>query len=216
VFRAVVFGHTVAIKMFNETERKWDDQQIQSEVELLARTRHPHINRLIAISFDGPWRCLVLEYMDGGALEDRLMNTDLPVLQWEDRARILLHIARGLVYMHSLDPPVIHRDVKTANVLLQHGKDGAVVAKVSDFGTARVNKEQQEGLLRTSIKTHASTKQKCGTGPFMPPEYALRGQVSSRTDSFAFGMVSGDHLCVSSNRYSPDPIPLSHIRISIH
>ena len=130
------------------------------------RTRHPHINRLLAASFDGPWRCLVLEYMDAGALDDRLMNTDLPVLQWQDRARILLHVARGLVYMHSLDPPVIHRGVKSSNVLLQHGKDGegTVIAKVSDFGTARVNKEQKEGVLRTSIKTHATTKWMCGTG----------------------------------------------------
>ena len=76
---------------------------------MLARTRHPHINKLLALSFNGPYRCLVLDLMDGGALDERLYNRQLPALQWEDRARILLHVARGLVYMHSLASPVIHR-----------------------------------------------------------------------------------------------------------
>jgi serine/threonine protein kinase len=53
--------------------------------------------------------------MNGGALDDRLMNISLPILQWQERARILLHIARGLVYMHSQNPPTVHRDVKCGN-----------------------------------------------------------------------------------------------------
>ena len=65
---------------------------------------------------------------------------------------------------------VIHRDVKTGNVLLQFDESGSLtIAKVSDFGTVRVNKETQENALATSVKTHASTKQVCGTGPYMPP-----------------------------------------------
>ena len=144
-----------------------DDKQIEAEIQLLARARHQHINGLLAVSFNGPWRCLVLELMNGGALDDRLMDPTKP-LQWQDRAHILLHVARGLVYMHSLDPPVIHRDVKTGNVLLQLTERG-LMAKVSDFGTVRVNKETQALTMATSVKTHASTRQICGTGPYMPP-----------------------------------------------
>ena len=144
--------------------------QIHAEIELLCRVRHPHINGLLAVSFNGPHRCLVLELMNGGALDDRLMSTDLPVLQWQDRARILLHVARGLVYMHSLKPAVVHRDVKTGNVLLHFDEQNDLsMAKVSDFGTVRVNKETQALTMATSVKTHASTKQVCGTGPYMPP-----------------------------------------------
>ena len=99
---------------------------------------HPHINRLLAVSTNGAYRCLVLEYMGEGALDDRLTNKELPVLQWRQRARILLHVARGLVCMHSLRPPVVHRDVKCGNVLLAVDKDAdeetRLIAKVSDFG----------------------------------------------------------------------------------
>ena len=90
------------------------------------------------------------------------------MLGWTERALIAHHVAKGLVYMHSLDPPVIHRDVKTGNVLLQLTERG-LMAKVSDFGTVRVNKETQALTMATSVKTHASTKQICGTGPYMPP-----------------------------------------------
>jgi serine/threonine protein kinase len=60
---------------------------------------------------------------------------------------------------------------------------------VADFGTSRVNTEQQAGILRTRELTHASTHQVCGTSVYMPPEYMTRGQVSCRTDAFAFGIV---------------------------
>jgi hypothetical protein len=137
VFKGDVYDYPTAIKMFNETDGAWDDRQIEAEIEILCRIRHPHISKLLAVSFNGPHRCLIIEYMNGGALDTRLTNKALPVLQWRDRAHILLHVARGLVYMHSLNPPVTHRDVKCANVLLQY-TDGAgsetLLAKVSDFG----------------------------------------------------------------------------------
>ena len=83
--------------------------QIQAEIEHLSKVRHPHINKLLAVSFNGPHRCLIIEYMNGGALDSRLRNTALPVLEWRDRVLILLHVARGLVFMHQMNPPVIHR-----------------------------------------------------------------------------------------------------------
>jgi serine/threonine protein kinase len=64
-----------------------------------------------------------------------------------------------------------------------------IVAKISDFGTVRTNTEQAKGVLRTHDMTHASTKQVCGTQPYMPVEYFNRGHVSTRTDAFAFGIM---------------------------
>ena len=99
--------------------------------------RHPHIVSLIASSLDGPYRCVVLEYMAEGTLDLRLANLELPVLQWQDRARILLHVVRGLVYLHSLSPAVVHRDVQCRNVLLHHAEpdQSMLTAKLSiDFG----------------------------------------------------------------------------------
>ena len=141
------FATPTAIKIFDEKEgmEKLDDRLIRAEIDGLSRAKHPNINKLLAVSFDGPNRCLVLEYMDGGALDKRLKDTRLPVLQWRQRARILLHVARGIAYMHSLKTPIIHRDIKCGNVLLATGransiKDGGdgdgplLTAQVSDFG----------------------------------------------------------------------------------
>jgi hypothetical protein len=113
VFKGRVYGHLVAIKVFNEDGGSWDDKQIQAEIKLLCSVRHPHINKLLAVSFNGDHRCLVLEYMDGGSLDTRIFAK--PLLQWKERAAVLLHTARGLAHLHSLNPPIIHRDVKSAN-----------------------------------------------------------------------------------------------------
>ena len=157
-----------------------DDRQFRAEIDTLTDIRHPNINKLLAVSFNGPNRCLILELMNGGALDARLFEQ--PVLQWHERVRILLGMARGLTYMHAQKPPVIHRDVKCANVLLHYKSNGELIAKISDFGTVRVNREQEEkeGILRTSNLTHVSTERACGTRPFMPPEYRERRQVSAR------------------------------------
>jgi hypothetical protein len=107
VFKGKVYGHLVAIKVFNEDGGSWDDKQIQAEIKLLCNVRHPHINKLLAVSFNGDHRCLVLEYMDGGSLDARVFAK--PLLLWKERAAILLHTARGLAHLHSLNPPIVHR-----------------------------------------------------------------------------------------------------------
>jgi serine/threonine protein kinase len=189
VFKAAIFGHPTAIKVFNETGKAWDDKQIAAEVQLLTNVRHEHLNRLYAICFNGPSRCLVLEYMDGGALDDRLANKkkEHPLLEWGERVRVLLHVGRALSHLHMLKPPMIHRDVKCGNVLLTSTKlpDGRekVLAKLADFGTARhtaeimkKDRESHDFGNGTELMTHASTRNVCGTRPYMPPEYLARGE----------------------------------------
>ena len=102
--------HTLPfVQVFNESDGSWSDRQINAEIKMLSRARHTHINRILGMSVNGPRRCLILEYMDAGALDVRLRSTRLPVLPWRDRARVLLHVARGLTYMHQMKPPVVHR-----------------------------------------------------------------------------------------------------------
>jgi hypothetical protein len=78
--------------------------------------RHPNICRLYACSTNGPQQCLVLEYMDGGALDTRLVAE--PLLGWKQRVLIAVHVCRSLAHLHSLKPSMIHRDVKCQNILL--------------------------------------------------------------------------------------------------
>jgi serine/threonine protein kinase len=106
-------------------------------MELLQRVFHPNICSLLAISCDGPRRCLVLEFCAGGALDMRIRE-----LNCCQRVQTAIAIGRGLHYLHSLTPQMIHRDVKTANVLVSKAyispdQDMTLIIKVSDFGTVR-------------------------------------------------------------------------------
>jgi serine/threonine protein kinase len=114
-------------------------------------------------------QCLVLEWMEGGSLKDRIAATSAaPPLTVQERFDVASDMARGLVYLHvKADPPVIHQDIKSANVLLCE-IGGVLVAKVADFGTARY----APALLDTGV-THHSTQTIIGTKPYMPPEVSF-------------------------------------------
>ena len=122
-----------------------NNQEFRAEIEILCNVHHPHINRLLAVSTNGPNSCLILEYMDEGSLDARLLDKELPVLQWRQRARVLLHVARGLACMHALDPPVVHRDVKCGNILLaiDSGEEGG--GGTGDGGERRGDEDDGEG-----------------------------------------------------------------------
>ena len=158
---------------------------------------HDNICRLFAFSTDGPSRCLVLELCTGGALDTRLACKPAPSdgsgsgsgngsgsgapqpLQWAERLHIATGIASALVHLHTLSPPMLHRDLKTANVLLDEMNN----AKVADFGLVKA------GVAAGATKSHVSTQNRAGTSMYMPMEYLLHGHVSEKTDSFAFGVV---------------------------
>jgi serine/threonine protein kinase len=246
----MIFGHPTALKVFNETGKAWDDKQIKAEIDLLTSVQHEHLNRLYAICFNGPSRCLVLEYMDGGALDDRLANKkkEHTVLEWGERIRVLLHVGRALAHLHSLKPPMIHRyvgcptrvpifkpslpsppplaclrDVKCGNVLLpSRGAGGrvTVLAKLADFGTARhtaeIMKKDRESIGNgTELITHQSTRNVCGTRPYMPPEctscicvlYICVLYMPLECTSYAFDVL---HLCSPHQFHSP-PLLLPQI-----
>ena len=113
------------------------------------------------------------------------------VLSCEQRLTIASDVARGLEYLHvDCDPPIIHQDIKSANILLSEAGDGRLVAKVADFGAARFVPQllKQDGSRR-SANTHHSTVHVVGTKPYQPLEYLQLGHVSEKTDSYAFGVV---------------------------
>lgn len=127
-----------------------------------------------------------------------LMSNGLPPppLTWQQRLQVLVAVARALVYMHGLSPPMVHRDVKPANVLLKDvdiskvtSMDMISITKLADFGTARANTMEKQDEGEGEGESYAVTQLILGTVPHMPPEYMLRGRVSERTDAFAYGMV---------------------------
>ena len=128
--------------------------------------------------------------------------------------QIILSVCRALVHLHSLTPkPLIHRDVKSQNVLLLGFEgdelDGESVAKLADFGTVREDTRNSDGRLRTSQQTHASTANVIGTRPYIAPEYARKGHVSEKTDAYSMGVLIIE-LLISEYFVATDPGVMAH------
>jgi hypothetical protein len=170
VYKANLYGVSCAIKLLSQDASAWEEKQFTAEIDALSRVSSTRISRqLYACSIDGPNHCLVLELMST-SLEDR-MHAD-PPLSWEQRTYILVCVCRGLVHLHSQSPPMIHRDVKSDNVLISGfataSLDSESIVKIADFGTARADDRDTSGTLQTSGgPTHAATKAVVGTTPYM-------------------------------------------------
>ncbi|XP_047096515.1 probable serine/threonine-protein kinase At1g01540 [Lolium rigidum] len=121
---------------------------------------------------------LVYEYMENSNLEKWLHHDDGEVsqLSWDTRMHILLGTAKGLAYLHEgLEPKIVHRDVKSSNILL----DGQWNARVSDFGLAK---------LLCSERSYVTTRV-MGTFGYVAPEYARTGMLNERSDVYSFGVL---------------------------
>ncbi|OVA00306.1 Protein kinase domain [Macleaya cordata] len=168
-------GLTVAVKTLNhdglQGHREW-----LAEVNFLGDLLHPNLVKLVGYCIEDDQRLLVYEFMPRGSLENHLFRRSLP-LPWSIRMKIALGAAKGLAFLHEeAERPVIYRDFKTSNILL----DADYNAKLSDFGLA---KDGPEG-----DKTHVSTRV-MGTYGYAAPEYVMTGHLTSRSDVYSFGVV---------------------------
>ncbi|KMS94830.1 hypothetical protein BVRB_014920, partial [Beta vulgaris subsp. vulgaris] len=171
-------GQTIAVKQLDRNGVQ-GNKEFLVEVLMLSLLHHPNLVNLIGYCADGDQRLLVYEYMSLGSLEDHLLDVphDQKPLDWYKRMKIALHSAKGLDYLHyKANPPVIYRDLKASNILLE--KD--FHAKLSDFGLAK--------LGPTGDKTHVSTRV-MGTYGYCAPEYQRTGQLTPMSDVYSFGVV---------------------------
>ncbi|KAL7174968.1 hypothetical protein ACSBR2_028718 [Camellia fascicularis] len=146
---------------------------------MLSLLHHRNLVTLIGYCTDGEQRLLVYEYMAMGSLEDHLFDTepDKEPLSWSTRMKIAVGAARGLEYLHcKASPPVIYRDLKSANILLDENFN----PKLSDFGLAK--------LGPVGDNTHVSTRV-MGTYGYCAPEYAMSGKLTLKSDIYSFGVV---------------------------
>lgn len=168
-------GYKVAVKVLKNAD-DLTQKQFETELNSLTKFRHKNIVLLLGYSVDGPNKCLVYEYMINGSLEDRLCCFDgTQPLFWKLRVQISKGTARGISYLNGRG--VVHRDIKSANVLL----DEDFTPKVGDFATVR-------SAPSGAGSTVAETALVIGTSAYMAPE-AVRFDISAKLDSFAFGVV---------------------------
>ncbi|GJN03355.1 hypothetical protein PR202_ga20791 [Eleusine coracana subsp. coracana] len=189
VYRAVLRHHggiegavtVVAVKKLWSTGgggKAAVNDTFDAEVATLGRVRHKNIVKLWCCLRSGDCRLLVYEHMAGGSLGD-LLHGDIKggiLLDWPARWRIMVDAAEGLAYLHhDCAPPIVHRDVKSNNILL----DADLRAKVADFGVARV----VGGAGAAAVTAIAGS---CG---YIAPEYSYTLRVTEKSDVYSFGVV---------------------------
>ncbi|KAB2068277.1 hypothetical protein ES319_A08G020000v1 [Gossypium barbadense] len=165
----------VAVKELNPDGFQGDREWL-AEVNYLGQFSHPNLVKLIGYCCEGDHRLLVYEYMESGSLERHLFRRTDCSLTWSKRMRIALGAAKGLAFLHGAGRPVIYRDFKSSNVLL----DADFNAKLSDFGLAK------DGPM--GDQTHVSTRV-MGTHGYAAPEYVMTGHLTARSDVYGFGVV---------------------------
>ncbi|OVA17152.1 Protein kinase domain [Macleaya cordata] len=165
----------VAVKVLNKQglqgHREW-----LTEVNFLGQLRHPNLVKLIGYCCEDDHRLLVYEFMFRGSLENHLFRKTAIPLPWATRMMIALGAAKGLAFLHNAERPVIYRDFKTSNILL----DSDYTARLSDFGLAKAGPQGDE--------THVSTRV-MGTYGYAAPEYVMTGHLTARSDVYSFGVV---------------------------
>ncbi|CAM6082859.1 unnamed protein product [Calypogeia fissa] len=177
VFRAKLDGGDYgAVKLITAGGRN-AAADFQAEVDLMRQVRHPNLVSLLGYSEQGERHLLVYELMRNGSLEDQLYGPRKGTgLSWFRRIKIALDSARGLEYLHEhCVPPVVHRDFKASNVLL----DENLNAKISDFGLAT----PLQGL------TQEESLQLVGTIGYVAPEFFSSGTLTEKSDVYAFGVT---------------------------
>ncbi|KAG6555713.1 hypothetical protein Mapa_002950 [Marchantia paleacea] len=178
-------GEVVAIKRANKDSVQ-GLSEFKNELELLSRVHHRNLVDLVGFCYEGGEQALVYEFMSNGTFRELLYERPGEPLSWQMRVDIILNSARGLAYLHDhASPPIIHGDIKTANVLLNH----KLLAKVADFGLSKPTTEEENVLYSTEVR---------GTRGYLDPEYYQTYVHTSKSDVFSFGVVMIEALTAKS------------------
>lgn len=145
-----------------------DLEEFSTEILLVSKLRHPNIVQFLGACME-PEFCLVIEFMDRGTLFDCVQQNNLT---WKLKANMCADVARGMMYLHTRTPPIIHRDVKSLNILVS--RDWRCT--ITDFGLTR-------------IKDKAMLSTRCGSPAWSAPEVLRGEQYDEKADVYSFAIV---------------------------
>lgn len=177
-------GKLVAVKVRFDKSQLGADSFL-NEVSLLSQIRHQNLVSLEGFCHESKQQILVYEYLPGGSLADNLYgrSSKTVTLSWVRRLKIAVDAAKGIDYLHNgSDPRIIHRDVKSSNILM----DTEMNAKVCDFGLSK--------QVTRADATHVTTVVK-GTAGYLDPEYYSTQQLTEKSDVYSFGVVLLELIC---------------------
>ncbi|XP_073264581.1 leucine-rich repeat receptor protein kinase HPCA1 isoform X1 [Populus alba] len=169
-------GQLIAIKRCRQGSVQ-GGHEFNAEIEVLSRVHHKNVVNLLGFCFERGEQMLIYEFVRNGSLRDSLSGSSGIWLDWRRRLKVALGAARGLAYLHELvNPRIIHRDVKSANILL----DECLNAKVADFGLSKPMDNSELILASTQVK---------GTMGYIDPEYQKTLLLTEKSDVYGFGVV---------------------------
>ncbi|CAD5189271.1 unnamed protein product [Musa acuminata subsp. malaccensis] len=168
----------IAIKRAKKEHIAALQAEFRNEVELLTKIEHRNLVRLLGYTHNGNEQIIITEYVPNGTLRDHLDGKYGKILDFSQRLEIAIDVAHGLTYLHLYaEKSIIHRDVKSSNILLTEG----FRAKVADFGFARTGPTEAD-------QTHIETRVK-GTAGYVDPEYLKTYHLTPKSDVYSFGIL---------------------------
>nr|GMD91966.1 PTI1-like tyrosine-protein kinase 3 [Ipomoea batatas]GMD93307.1 PTI1-like tyrosine-protein kinase 3 [Ipomoea batatas] len=177
-------GKSVAVKKLDVSSEQDSNAEFLTQVSMVSKLKHENLVELLGYCVEGNLRILAYEFATMGSLHDILHGRKGvqgaqpgPTLDWTQRVRIAVDAARGLEYLHEkVQPPVIHRDIRSSNVLLFE----EFKAKIADFNLSNQAPDMAARLHSTRV---------LGTFGYHAPEYAMTGQLTQKSDVYSFGVV---------------------------
>ncbi|XP_050285803.1 putative leucine-rich repeat receptor-like serine/threonine-protein kinase At2g19230 isoform X2 [Quercus robur] len=166
----------VAVKLLSASSKQ-GYKEFRAEAQLLMIVHHKNLVSLVGYCDEGENKALIYEYMANGNLQQGLSVTNTNVLNWNQRLQIAMDAAHGLEYLHNgCKPPIIHRDLKTSNILLNE----KMQAKIADFGLSRAFATENDSHVSTGL---------AGTLGYLDPESQATGKLNKKSDVYSFGIV---------------------------